>query len=151
MDCIAHRLPQSLGFPRQEFRSGLPFPSPGDLSDPGTKPWFPALQAVSWILHQLSHQASICDTYFTSELLERESHPLLSTDHFFKGIVEKKFDERNTKSLRPPPKASSVMPAQSQDTAPQTTGLGQRGRLWPGQNTAQQAQNASSHFWGEVP
>jgi len=32
-----------MGFPRQEYRSGLPFPSPGDLPNPGIKPAFPAL------------------------------------------------------------------------------------------------------------
>jgi len=37
----------SVGFPRQEYWSGLPFPSPGDLSDPGIKPRSLALQAVS--------------------------------------------------------------------------------------------------------
>jgi len=30
-------------FPRQEYWSGLPFPSPGDLSDPGIKPMSPSL------------------------------------------------------------------------------------------------------------
>ena len=37
--------PLSMGFSRQEYWSGLPFPSPGDLSDPGTEPVSPALQA----------------------------------------------------------------------------------------------------------
>ena len=32
-----------MGFPRQEYRSGLPFPSPGDLPEPGIKPASPAL------------------------------------------------------------------------------------------------------------
>ena len=32
---IAHQVPLSLGFPRQEYSSGLPFPSPWDLLDPG--------------------------------------------------------------------------------------------------------------------
>ena len=36
-----------MGFSRQEYWSGLPFPSPGDLSDPGMEPGFPALQAES--------------------------------------------------------------------------------------------------------
>ena len=36
-----------MGFPRQEYWSGLPFPSPGDLPDPGIKPGSPALQADS--------------------------------------------------------------------------------------------------------
>ena len=36
-----------MGFSRQEYWSGWPFPSPGDLSDPGIKPRSPALQADS--------------------------------------------------------------------------------------------------------
>ena len=42
MDCQA---PLSLGFPRQEYWSGLPFPFPGDLPDPGIEPGSPALEA----------------------------------------------------------------------------------------------------------
>ena len=34
-------------FSRQEYWSGLPFPSPGDLPNPGIEPWSPALQADS--------------------------------------------------------------------------------------------------------
>ena len=40
---VAYQAPPSLGFSRQEYWSGLPFPSPGCLSDPGIKPGFPAL------------------------------------------------------------------------------------------------------------
>ena len=42
---VAHQAPLSMGFSRQEYWSGLPFPSPGDLPDPGIKPRPPALQA----------------------------------------------------------------------------------------------------------
>ena len=35
---VAYQGPPSMGFSRQEYWSGLPFPSPGDLPDPGTKP-----------------------------------------------------------------------------------------------------------------
>ena len=42
---VAHQAPQSMEFSRQEYWSGLPFPSPGDLPDPGIKPGSPALQA----------------------------------------------------------------------------------------------------------
>ena len=35
---VAHQAPPSLGFPRQEYRSGLPCPPPGDLPDPGIEP-----------------------------------------------------------------------------------------------------------------
>ena len=40
---VAHKTPLSMGFSRQEYWSGLPFPSPGDLPHPGTEPAFPAL------------------------------------------------------------------------------------------------------------
>ena len=40
---VAHQAPLSMGFSRQEYWSGLPFPSPGDLPDTGIKPVSPAL------------------------------------------------------------------------------------------------------------
>ena len=40
---VAYQVPLSMGFPRQEYWSGLPFPSPGDLPDPGIEPESPAL------------------------------------------------------------------------------------------------------------
>ena len=43
----AYQAPPSMGFSRQECWSGLPFPSPGDLPDPGIKSGSPALQADS--------------------------------------------------------------------------------------------------------
>ena len=39
----AYQAPLSTGFSRQEYRSGLPFPSPGDLPDPGIDPGSPEL------------------------------------------------------------------------------------------------------------
>ena len=44
---VARQAPLSMEFSRQEYWSGLPFPSPGDLPDPGIKPRFSALQADS--------------------------------------------------------------------------------------------------------
>ena len=41
----AHQAPPSMGFSRQEYWSGLPFPSPGDLPDPGIEPRSPVLRA----------------------------------------------------------------------------------------------------------
>ena len=35
---VAHQVSMSMGFPRQEYCSGLPFPYPGDLLHPGIKP-----------------------------------------------------------------------------------------------------------------
>ena len=40
---VARQAPLSMGFSRQEYWSGLPFPSPGDLPDPGIEPVYPAL------------------------------------------------------------------------------------------------------------
>jgi len=45
MDCSQAPLPME--FSRQEYWSRLPFPSPGDLPDPGMTPWSPTLQAAS--------------------------------------------------------------------------------------------------------
>ena len=42
---VAHQAPPSMGFFRQEYWSGLPFPSPVDLPDPGIEPRPPTLQA----------------------------------------------------------------------------------------------------------
>ena len=42
---VAYQAPPSMGFSRQECWKGLPFPSPGDLPNPGIKPRSPALQA----------------------------------------------------------------------------------------------------------
>ena len=44
VDCKA---PLSMGFPRQEYRSGLPFPSSGDLPDPGTE--LASLAYPTWV------------------------------------------------------------------------------------------------------
>ena len=44
---VAHQAPQSTEFSRQEYWSGLPFPSPGGLLDPGIDPRSPPLQADS--------------------------------------------------------------------------------------------------------
>ena len=40
---VAHQAPLSMGFSRHEYWNGLPFPSPGDLSNSGIKPGSPTL------------------------------------------------------------------------------------------------------------
>ena len=54
---VAHQVPLSMGFSRQEYWSVLPFPSPGDLPDPGIEPGSPALQAD---FYHLSHHGRWC-------------------------------------------------------------------------------------------
>ena len=52
---VACQAPLSLGFPRQEHWSGLPFPSPGDLTDPRISPESPALREDSLPSEPLAH------------------------------------------------------------------------------------------------
>ena len=42
---VVYQASLSIGFSRQEYWSGLPFPSPGDLPNPGIEPWSSTLQA----------------------------------------------------------------------------------------------------------
>ena len=56
---VAHQAPLPMGFCRQEYWSGLPFPSPGDLPEPGTEPVFPVSPALQAILYHLSHKNHI--------------------------------------------------------------------------------------------
>ena len=50
---VACQAPLSMEISRQEYWSGLPFPSPGNLSKPGIKPISPALQVDFLLLFQL--------------------------------------------------------------------------------------------------
>ena len=53
---VSHQAPLSTGFSRQEYWSGLPFPPPGDLPDPGIEPMsLESLELSRWILYQLHH------------------------------------------------------------------------------------------------
>ena len=54
---VAYQTPLSMGFPRQEYWSGLPFPSPGDFPNPEMEPRSPALLADS-LLFELPLEAS---------------------------------------------------------------------------------------------
>ena len=53
---VAHQTPRSMGFSRQEYWSGLPFPSPGNLPNPGIPTG--GLLHYRQILDQLSHEGS---------------------------------------------------------------------------------------------
>ena len=57
MDCSL-QVPLSIGFPRQEYLSGLPFPTPEDLSNVGIEPTSPASPALQPDSLLLSHQGS---------------------------------------------------------------------------------------------
>ena len=54
---VDHHVHLSMEFPKQEYWSGLPFPSPGDVPDPGTKTMSPAWHS-SLVLSHLGHRNS---------------------------------------------------------------------------------------------
>ena len=58
---VAHQAPPSMGISRQEYWSGLPFPSPGDLSDPRIEPGSP-----EWKTHALPSEPPGKSISFTS-------------------------------------------------------------------------------------
>ena len=60
---VAHQAPLSMGFLRQEYWSGLSFPSPGDLPDPGIE----------------SRSCALADGFFTTEPLESPQIIMLDT------------------------------------------------------------------------
>ena len=59
MNCIS-QIPLSMEFSRHEYWSGLPFPSPEDLPDPGIEPTSPTLQVDSLPLHHQGSPLSLC-------------------------------------------------------------------------------------------
>jgi len=69
---VACQAPLSMGFPRQEYRSELSFPSPGgDLPDPGIEPVPPAWQVDSLPLsHLAGHKILLPDSFLFQDILE---------------------------------------------------------------------------------
>ena len=69
---VVNQAPLSMEFPRQEYWSGLPFPPPGDLLDPGIESASPELAAASLPLSHLGSPLSISEmsrlTYRVTEL-----------------------------------------------------------------------------------
>ena len=57
---VAYQAPLSMEFSRQEYGSGLPFPSPGDLPNPGIEPGCPALWADALPSEPPGNQISGC-------------------------------------------------------------------------------------------
>ena len=83
---VAHQAALSMGFPRQESWSGLPFSSPEDLLDPGIKPAAPALQADSSLLSHLGSYIYIYTHIHTHIERERE---ISVTSHASKVVLKK--------------------------------------------------------------
>ena len=72
---VAYQAPLSVGFSRQQYRSGLPFPSPWDLPDPGIKPGSPALQTDTLLSEPPSNQLHLIGpSYFHYSFLSCATH-----------------------------------------------------------------------------
>ena len=85
LQIVACQPPLSVGFPWEEYWSGLPFPSPEDLPDPGIKPTFPESPALQPDSLPLSHQgAEEMDTH--SNTLWQESKMLQPNEREFANI-----------------------------------------------------------------
>ena len=87
---VAHQAPLSMGFPRQDYWSGLPFPSPGDLLNPGIKPVSPALAGKFFTTEPPEKPKevymSLINQQINIDLQPQEStlnglHSLLTSDH----------------------------------------------------------------------
>ena len=73
---VAHQASPSMGFSRQENWSGLSFPSPGDLPDPGIKPGSPALQAAALPSESPGNPYSIIKMQVRGHILQEHSSVL---------------------------------------------------------------------------
>ena len=82
---VSSQAPLSMGFSRQEYWSGLPFPSPEDLPTPGIKPWSPTWQADSLLSYEGSPGGgnSVCveSSYFAhlDQLLGVQANIVIQT------------------------------------------------------------------------
>ena len=68
---VAYQAPPSMGFSRQECWSGLPFPSPGDLPDPGIEPRSPALKADALLSEPPGKPRFLTSTELQDNIFER--------------------------------------------------------------------------------
>ena len=72
---ITHQAPLSIGFPKPDYWSGLPLPSPGDLLHPGIEPRSPALQVDS------------LPTELQGKLLSNSTCLMPCTSSFFSSVI----------------------------------------------------------------
>ena len=95
---VAQQAPLSMGFSRKGYWSGLQFPSPGDLPDPGITPGSPALQADS-LPTELWEKASVSFSISFLIISSSERHSLVKiSEHyllFLFAIISKKFFKKS--------------------------------------------------------
>ena len=72
---VAHKPPLSMAFSRQEYWSGSPFPSPGDLPDPGIEPRCAALQADALLSEPPGNPDSVHQTFELTYMIRHKNTP----------------------------------------------------------------------------
>ena len=83
----AHQAPLSMRFSRQGYWSGLPFPSPGDIPNPGIEPGSPALQADSLLTELQGFKIINIFSLNVSKTLSKGEFTFLSIPLFKKGTI----------------------------------------------------------------
>ena len=91
---IACQAPQSMGFSRQKYWSGLPFPSPGDLPNPGIKPRSPALQEDS---SSPGKPSFFLETTLECQCMQRKINFINSVHSIQHGTAQERRGERQVK------------------------------------------------------
>ena len=105
---VSHQAPLSMGFSRQEYWSRLPFPSPGDLSNPGIKPASPALAdrfftteppvATFFQKKEKSKTAAKCPHYWALPLRSAALQTQVETHLSIKPVALQKKEEKHAPS-----------------------------------------------------
>ena len=119
---VAYQAPPSMGFSRQEYCSGLPFPFLGDLPDPGIEPGSPEFQADAltlshqgiperngkivnlfcWILKNWYFQVVLLEKILESPLVSKEIKPVSPKEITFWVLIGKTDAEAEASALQPP-------------------------------------------------
>ena len=94
---IAYQASPSMGFPRQEYWSGLPFPSPGGLPNPGIESRSPALQADA-LPSAPPWKLTIGYTHYLKERIHILNHMQKKKKFRFKYVKQNKTSHKNCKS-----------------------------------------------------
>ena len=97
---VAYQAPPSMGFSRQECWSGLPFPSPGDLLNPGIEPGSPTLQADALLYEPLGKKTLLEVTNnqpqspYTQGLVHLRPNNNQGRDKWIKALLSKALPNR---------------------------------------------------------
>ena len=92
LQTMARQAPLSMGFPRREYWSGLPFPSPGALPNPGIKPRSPALQVDSLLLSLQGSLWGWVGSYdsHTCDYMQTHTHTRTHAEYLLRTLATKR-------------------------------------------------------------